>query len=288
VTIFLYVFCLVVWGLNAVVIRLQGSELVPAEWALAYRLVAAGLVFVGLCVFVKPKFNWKKSDRWSVLLFGFLNFFSSYLLFYFAADFINAALITLIFSMKVIITPLFLAVFLRQKVQKNTLIGGVFGVAGVAVLAYPLFSAGESHKLWLGCAFALGATVLTALGDVCSARNAQKGIHPLAANAVGMSFAAVLILGYATFAQGAPSVSSEPNWLLALAYLTFFSTVLAWLAYLQLITRIGAAKSAYMVALFPMVAGAASVWIGDSPLNFYLLLGCTLSACGAFIALKAA
>jgi drug/metabolite transporter (DMT)-like permease len=98
----------------------------------------------------------------------------------------------------------------------------------------------------------------------------------------------VLILGYATFTQGAPSVSSEPNWLLALAYLTFFSTVLAWLAYLQLITRIGAAKSAYMVALFPMVAGAASVWIGDSPLNFYLLLGCTLSACGAFIALKAA
>jgi len=38
-----------------------------------------------------------ENSGWSVLLFGFLNFFSSYLLFYFAADFINAALITLIF-----------------------------------------------------------------------------------------------------------------------------------------------------------------------------------------------
>ena len=75
------------------------------------------------------------------------------------------------------------------------------------------------------------------------------------------------------------------TYLSALMYLTVIASFLAWLFYLKLVERIGGAKSGYMVALFPLIGGMASVLIGESTLSLPLVIGCLFSCIGASIAL---
>ena len=63
------------------------------------------------------------------------------------------------------------------------------------------------------------------------------------------------------------------------------ASCIAWLFYLRLVERIGAAASSYMVALFPAVGGIGSVIIGESAPTIYLIAGCLVSCVGATIAL---
>jgi drug/metabolite transporter (DMT)-like permease len=63
------------------------------------------------------------------------------------------------------------------------------------------------------------------------------------------------------------------------------ASFLAWLFYLKLVGKIGGAKSGYMVALFPVIGGIASVLIGESAPSIYLVVGCLSSCIGAAIAL---
>jgi drug/metabolite transporter (DMT)-like permease len=127
--------------------------------------------------------------------------------------------------------------------------------------------------------------VLTSVGDASSARNSQRGIHPLWANTVGFGVA-TLLLGTLNLWQGRHwQFDFSAPYISALLYLTLVASCLAWLFYLKLIERIGAAASSYMVALFPAVGGLGSVLMGESEPSIYLFLGCLLSSLGAGIAL---
>jgi drug/metabolite transporter (DMT)-like permease len=65
---FMYVFCLLAWGLNFIAIKLQGHT-VALELSLLYRLTATALVFVVLAYVMKPAQRPQRGD--GVFLFGF-------------------------------------------------------------------------------------------------------------------------------------------------------------------------------------------------------------------------
>jgi drug/metabolite transporter (DMT)-like permease len=126
---------------------------------------------------------------------------------------------------------------------------------------------------------------LTSVGDVCSARNASQGIHPLRANAFGFCVA-TLLLGVIGLIQGQHlQLYFSASYISALLYLTLVASCLAWLLNLKLIERISAVASSYMVALFPAMGGIGAVLIGESEPNIYLSSGCLVSCSGAAIAL---
>lgn len=52
----------------------------------------------------------------------------------------SAAIVTLIFSLKVIFTPIALRIFLKKKLHFRILTGGLLGVLGVCLLLYPTLS----------------------------------------------------------------------------------------------------------------------------------------------------
>jgi drug/metabolite transporter (DMT)-like permease len=128
-------------------------------------------------------------------------------------------------------------------------------------------------------------TLLTAVGDASSARNARRGISPIYSNSVGFVVAALLLLAICAFQGQSFTLPMSAPYLLSLAYLTVVASFAAWFCYLKLVEQIGAAVSSYMVALFPAVGGLASVAIGDSSPTLYLLFGCLFSCIGAAIAL---
>lgn len=285
-TYFMYLFCLIVWGLNFIAVKIQGTP-VALEVSLTYRLAMTAVLFILFALFVKRMIKPTATDMPFIVVFGVCNFALSYLCLYYATMLSSAAIVTLIFSLKVILTPIALRLFLKETLHARVWIGGCFGIIGVGVLIVP--SLGSIHGLTdlKGVLIALVGTLLTAVGDASSARNAKQRINPVHANAIGFTVAS-LVMGAIVMIQGTPLTLTLPTtvtYLSALLYLTVIASFLAWLFYLKLVERIGGAKSGYMVALFPLIGGVASVLIGESTLSLPLIIGCLFSCIGASIAL---
>jgi len=280
----MYVFCLIVWGLNFIAVKIQGTP-VSLELSLTYRLVMTAILFTVLVLVLKPKGKPKSKDIPFIVVFGVCNFALSYLCLYYATILSSAAIVTLIFSLKVILTPLALRIFLKEELHPRVLFGGVLGVLGVCVLIYPTLSSFSGLEDLKGIMIALLGTILTAIGDASSARNAKVKIDPIYANAIGFTVGSILMLIIVLLQGQKIMIPTSITYISALLYLTLIASFLAWLFYLKLVERIGGAKSGYMVALFPVIGGIASVLIGESPLSIYLIIGCLSSCIGAAIAL---
>ncbi|WP_375200495.1 DMT family transporter [Bacillus sp. RS11] len=280
----MYAFCLIVWGLNFIAVKIQGTP-VSLELSLTYRLVMTAILFTVLVLILRPKGKPKSKDIPFIVVFGVCNFALSYLCLYYATILSSAAIVTLIFSLKVILTPLALRFFLKEELHPRVLFGGVLGVFGVCVLIYPTLSNFSGLADLKGIMIALLGTVLTAIGDASSARNAKVKIDPIYANAIGFAVGSIL-MSIIVLLQGQKiMIPISITYISALLYLTLIASFLAWLFYLKLVERIGGAKSGYMVALFPVIGGIASVLIGESLLSIYLVIGCLSSCIGAAIAL---
>ncbi|HAU33888.1 MAG TPA: EamA family transporter, partial [Lysinibacillus sp.] len=241
--------------------------------------------FLILAWFMKPQGKPQKQDIPFIIVFGVCNFAFSYLCLYYATMLSSAAMVTLIFSLKVILTPIALRIFLKEPLHRRVLLGGILGVMGVGVLIYPTLHSFSGFADFKGILIAFLGTLLTAIGDASSARNAKRQIDPIYANAIGFAVGSVVMCGIVWMEGQKMMIPTSITYLSALLYLTVIASFLAWLFYLKLVERIGGAKSGYMVALFPVIGGIASVLIGESTVSIYLIVGCLSSCIGAAIAL---
>ncbi|UOQ92263.1 DMT family transporter [Halobacillus shinanisalinarum] len=283
-TVFMYIFCLLVWGLNFIAVKIQGTP-ISLEVSLTYRIAGAALLFVILACLSRPSGRPSRSDALPIITFGVCNFALSYLFLYYGTIWSSAALVTLMFSMKAILTPIALRVFLGEKLHPRILIGGIVGIIAVCVVIYPLLSEEFNSAYLKGIGMALLGTLLTSVGDASSARNANRGVNPVYSNSVGGIVAALLLFIICAFEGQNFYIPTSTSYLAALAWLTILASFVAWMFYLKLVERIGASLSSYMVALFPAIGGIASVIIGDSKPTLYLFFGCLLGCVGAAIAM---
>ncbi|MGD8189421.1 DMT family transporter [Brevibacillus ginsengisoli] len=283
-TIFMYIFCLIVWGLNFIAVKIQGTP-VSLELSLTYRLVMTAFLFLILVWFLQPRGKPTRKDIPFVIVFGVCNFALSYLCLYYATILSSAAIVTLVFSLKVILTPITLRIFLKEKLHSRVLFGGILGVLGVCILIYPNLNNFQGSNDIKGIMVAILGTILTAVGDASSARNASRKVNPIYANAIGFTVGS-LLMGVLVLFQGQEFIfPTSFSYLSGLLYLTLVASFAAWLFYLKLVEKIGGAQSGYMVALFPVIGGIASVLIGESDPSWYLFAGCFSSCIGAAIAL---
>ncbi len=211
-----------------------------------------------------PKRDANKKDIPFIMIFGVCNFALSYLCLYYATILSSAAIVTLIFSLKVILTPIALRIFLKEKLHSRVLVGGILGVLGVCILIYPNLNNFQGFNDIKGIMVAILGTLLTAIGDASSARNAKHKVNPIYANTIGFTVGSILMGGIVLFQGEKFTFPTSFSYVCMLLYLTLFASFLAWLFYLKLVEKIGGARSGYMVALFPVIGGIASVLIGES------------------------
>ncbi|MEI2666247.1 DMT family transporter [Rossellomorea sp. LJF3] len=282
----LFGFCTLVWGLNFIAVKIQGDP-VPLELSLFFRLIITTLLFLLLIFVRKPFYTLKKKDYLTVILFGLCNFAWSYLFLYYGTIMSSAAIVTMIFSLKVVLTPAALALVKKESVSKGLGIGGALGIMAVFLLLFPTLMEDPETLSVKGILFALTGTIITSIGDVCSSINSDRGIDPVYSNAIGFTFASIFLGGVIVMQDTEMTFPAIPSYWMAVVYLSLFASFFAWLFYLKLVSEMGAGKSGFMVALFPAVGGAASVIIGETELNVFLVAGCLVSCLGAFIALSA-
>jgi len=281
----MYLFCTVVWGSSYFAVRQQIGP-VRLEISLLYRLCIAAMIFVAIVAVTR---RWRRlavSDHLGIMAFGWCNMALGYLLLYQAASHMTSAFVVIIFSTKVVMTAVAVSLFLRTPLEKRVLQGGAIGLAGIVVLLWPQLSAASGHVSWVGLGLAMLGTIVTALGDVASARNSRAGVDPMQANVLGLVHAILLLAVLAGWFGWPLAYDPSVSYGASLVYLAVFGSVVAWVFYLHLVRELGPSRSGYMVALFPAVGATFSAAFEGLAITGELLIGLALAIVGNLVAMR--
>lgn len=249
-----------IWGTTWLAIKFQ-LGLVAPEVSVAWRFGLASLLLLGWCVARGFPLRYPLRDHLAFILLGQLLFGANYVLVYRSETHLTSGLVAVLSSLMVFWNLLGARVFFGTSAPRAVLVGAVLGFAGVALLFWPevtsLRPGGPSGQA-TGVVLALLSTLLASGGTLYSQRLFSRGVAVLPATAFGMGWSALLVSAGCALTGIPFAFDPRPGYVLSLAYLAAFGSVVAFASYLTLVGRIGAGRTGYMTVVIPAVAMAVS------------------------------
>jgi drug/metabolite transporter (DMT)-like permease len=276
----LYSIAVLVWGSTWFAIEFQLGVVAP-EVSIVYRYLAAAALLFAWSRYrgLNLRFNLRQHG-WFVLL-GFFLFGLNYILAYRAQIYLTSALTAIAFSTIVWMNIINARLFFGVRAGKKVLFGSALGIAGIVALFAPeIGNVALADSVFFGSVLAVAGAVVASFGNMVS-QSAQKQNLPIVqSNAWGMLYGAILT-GVLAVLQGHSFVFDwSAGYVISLAYLTIFGSIIAFGAYLTLLGRIGAHKSGYAMVLFPVVALVLSMLFEGLRLDASIIIGTTLVLAG--------
>jgi drug/metabolite transporter (DMT)-like permease len=282
----LYLTAVLIWGSTWLAITYQLGK-VPPEVSVAYRFALAG-VFLVLWSWVRGltlKFAWR--DHLWMALQGALLFGLNYVLIYLAETRISSGLVAVIFSLILFFNIAGTRLFFGTPIRPMTIVAGLLGVSGVVLIFLPeIRRSAEHNDIALGVALTMISTLSASCGKLVSARNQRRGLPVVQLNTYGMLYGALFVGIYALAVGRTFNFDASLGYVVSLAYLALFGSVLAFGAYLTLVGKIGADRAGYTGAAIPIVALLLSVCFEGLRLHAGELAGIALCIVGNILVLR--
>lgn len=282
----LYVLTVLIWGTTFFAVTLQVGE-VPAEQSVFYRYATAA-AFMWLVVAVRrdlPGFPLHVHLRFLAL--GFCMFSLNYVVVYMAVERLVSGLVSVVFSMTILINTLQMWLMYSHRPDSRLLIAATLGISGLTLLFLDeILSSDISPVFFAGLAFAFTAAFSAGTGNIVSHRLSVRGVDVVHANTWSMSYGAALTLGYILFTGKAWRFETSYEYVGALLYLSLFGTVIAFYAYLTLVAKIGAPRASYVSILYSTVALIISTLLEDLNWTLLMMLGVAMIMVGNIIVLS--
>jgi drug/metabolite transporter (DMT)-like permease len=280
-----YTITVLIWGSTWLGIKFQLGNVEPAL-SVAYRFALAALVLFIWCLTRRLPMRFSRADHFYIAMQGVFLFAFNYLLFYLAELQITSGLAAVVFSTIVVMNLLNGRFFLGTPIEMKVLFGGAMGMLGLILLFWPEMAAVNfSGPVIVGMLLSFAATYLASLGNIISARNQRRKLPVVQTNAFGMGYGSIC-MALVVIVSGAPiTIDLSAPYLLSLAYLALFGSVIAFGCYLSLVGRIGPGRAAYTTLLFPVVALALSTFWEDYHWTLSGVCGILLILCGNYLAL---
>ncbi|GBQ81786.1 drug/metabolite transporter integral membrane protein [Gluconacetobacter johannae DSM 13595] len=244
-----------IWGTTWFAIHVQVGVTTP-QTAIFWRFLLASLV---MGAWLRLSGRWRRVPLrvhgWLAPM-GACLFSCNFLAIYGSETYLASGTVSVIFSLATLFNTLNQWVFFRHRPGLRSVLGGCIAILGVVFLTGLTGVGGISP---IGTVLALTGTFLFSCGNMLSRRAVASGVD--LPNAVfrgmvwGCLFLAVRVLAGGSSLAG----STDPAWIGALLYLAVPGSVVAFLAYLHLVHRIGADRAAYTTILSPVVALAISI-----------------------------
>ena len=253
----------VIWGLNFVVMKVGMRGLSPMMLgALRFALAAFPLI-----LFVRmPRLPW----HW-VAAYGLVQGLGQFGLLFTALNFgMPAGMASLVIQTQAFFTLLLAAPLLGERARPWQWWGLTLAFGGLMVIAMA-HGEGPGQMTLAGFVLTLGAAFMWAASNLVARRAAQAGAYAPFPFIVWSSVVPIVpFWGLALWNDGAASVAAQLHAIdgtamLAVAYLAFLATLLAYTLWTQLLTRHPAARIAPFSLLVPVVGlWAASMAFGES------------------------
>jgi len=274
-----YTFTVLIWGSTWLGIKFQLGTVDPLV-SVVYRFALAAFILIVWCSIRSLKMRFALKDHFFMALQGFFLFGVNYWLFYIAELYLTSGLVAVICSTILVMNMVNGAIFLRTPFDMKVIAGGALGLSGILLVFKPELSAFSFEESGLlGVALAFGATFFASLGNIISAYNQKNRLPVIQTNAYGMTYGALLMLGFTILNGKSFEFVFSVTYVGSLIFLVIFGSIVAFGCYLSLIGRIGADRAAYATLLFPIVALVISTiwenyqWSAESITGVVLILG---------------
>ncbi len=284
----LYVVTVAIWGSTWFAIEYQLGLIAP-EVSIVYRYVLASAVLFGWSRArrLPLRFGWGDHARFALL--GVLLFGLNYVLAYRAQLYITSALTAITFSTILWMNILNARLFCGVRSDRRTLAGAALGIVGIAVLFAPQVGAlSLSDQVVFGAALSVGGALVASFGNMAAQLLQSRQLPIVQSNAWGMLYGAVFTALVAAVQGHAFALDLRWTYLVSLAYLSIFGSVVAFGAYLTLLGRIGAHRAGYATVAFPVVALALSALFEGLRIDASTLVGMGLVLLGNVFVLASA
>lgn len=283
----LFAVCSAIWGSTWLAITFQLGSVAPAV-SVCYRFgLAAGLLAGGCMLTARPLGFPLRIHAWlaaqGVLMFG-LNYVATYK----AEEHVASGLVAVLFSTIVFMSMLGTRVVFGIRTTRRALTGAVLGVGGVTLLFLPeILRASAGQATLEGVAWGLSAAFLCMCGNLVSMKMQRDRLPIVATTAWGMAYGA-LSAAMTAWTTGA-SWSFDPRfgYVASLLYLAVPGTIVAFLSYLNLLERVGAATASYVAVATPVLAMLLSTAMEGYRWTAPAMLGVALAIVGNMIVLRA-
>jgi len=261
VILLLYAVTVFAWGFSWYGVQLQLGVVAP-EVSVFYRFALSAAVMYAFCRATGRAIDFRPRDHAWVAAQGLFLFGSNFYLVYLGAQHLPSGLVSILFSLVIVMNVAGGALVLHNRVEPRMVIGAVFGIGGIAVIFWPelahfdLTQGGAKGMVLVLCGTASAAT-----GMLISALNQRRGLGVVRTNTMGMVYGSLFLFVFC-LARGAEfRVEWTGAYVGSLLFLAIVSTVVAFATYLTLVGRIGPERASYSSVLFPLVALAVSTWM---------------------------
>ena len=276
----LYLTSVLIWGSTWLAITFQFGTVPPAV-SVVYRFALAGLILLAWARMKGLRLRFSQSEHLWMALQGVLLFGVNYLCVYLAEAEITSGLVAVAFSLLVILNIIGARVFFGTPLKPSTMFGTALGIGGIVLVFLPELSRGTARgNATLGIAFALCGALTASLGNIVAYRNHGRGLPVIQMNAFGMLYGALCVALFALVTRQPYVFDWSTRYLLSLAYLAVFGSILAFGAFLVLLGRIGADRAGYVTVAIPIVALLLSALFEGLRWHMSLVLGILLCVAG--------
>jgi drug/metabolite transporter (DMT)-like permease len=282
----LYACSVLIWGSTWLVIKFQ-LGVVPPAVSVAWRFALAALILFAYAGYKGSPLRFDaRTHRWLALQ-GLLLFGINYVLVYLSEQSLTSGLVAVIFSLVMFCNILGLRLFFSVPVKPAALSGSVLGVVGVALVFWPElahFSMSPARRL--GLILALLSAPVASLGNMAATRNHRYQLPMIQANAWAMMYGAIFVAVYAALDGQHFAFDRSFRYVASLLYLALFGSVIAFIAYLTLLGRIGADRAGYAAVAIPIVALALSTLFEDLRWDVTMAGGIAMCVAGNVLVLR--
>jgi drug/metabolite transporter (DMT)-like permease len=282
----LFLLCSAIWGSTWLAITYQLGTVAP-EASVAYRFAVAAAIIAIACAVRGRSLRFPARVHALLAAQGALMFGLNYIAVYRAEQHVASGLVAVLFSTIVFMSLVGTRLAFGTPIRARALAGATLGVGGVALLFLPELDAARSGgDVALGVAFGLGATLLATGGNLVSMRMQQLRLPIFETTAWGMAYGALLAAIVATLLGARWTFDVRLPYVGSLAYLAVFGSVIAFGAYLTLLSQVGAGPSSYVGVTTPVIAMLLSTWAEDYRWSALAVLGVLLAVAGNVLVLR--
>ncbi|MCH9695779.1 MAG: EamA family transporter [Gammaproteobacteria bacterium] len=281
----LYLIAVMIWGTTWFAIEFQLGVVAP-EVSIVYRYFASAAILFIWCKYKRlgMLFN-VRSHLWFALM-GLLMFCLNYIFAYRAQIYITSALSAIAFSSMLWMNILNARLFFGVRGSARLYFGAFLGIVGIIVLFGPqIGEVSLSDGIFYGSLLAVMGALMASFGNMAS-QAAQKSKLPVVqSNAWSMLYGGIFTAVIALIRGQSFTFDTSTSYIVSLAYLTIFGSVIGFGAYLTLLGRIGAHRAGYSTVMFPVVALILSMLFEGLTLEIYIVAGFLLVLGGNLLVL---
>ena len=262
-----------IWGSSFLFMRISAPVFGPV-WMIELRIGLAAL-FLGIVAFAFKKRLYLAKHWRHYLILGLLSAALPFLSYGFAAGDLTASLMSIINATTPVFGTVISAIYFRKKLAKETLIGLMLGIVGVAVIVgfdTELFKT----DAWVSVLIVLGAPLCYGLSSTFT--QVSKGVEPLP-NAYGtMLMGTLILLPMLMFYKPLAEPSIEISF--AVLMLGVVCTGVAYLIFFKLLNEIGTSSTLTVTFLVPVFGVLWGVLFLDESVGWHTLAGTILVLAG--------